>query len=101
FEAEKARARNLADAAGAAGERAPVDEHEADDLAESQSDDGQIIAAQTQDRKAEDDAEQRGDDAGDRQAYPERHAEIHGQQSEGIGADRVEGDIAEIEQAGE
>ena len=36
-----------------------------------------------------------------RQADPEAEPEILRQQREGIGADRVEGDVAEIEQAGE
>ena len=41
------------------------------------------------------------EDAGERQQQPEREAEVLGQQRIGIGADRVEGDIAEVEQAGE
>ena len=45
--------------------------------------------------------QQRGQNAGDRQADPERKAESGRQQRIGIGADRVERDIAEIEQAGE
>ena len=40
-------------------------------------------------------------DAGERQQDPERKAEGLGEQRIGIGADRVERDIAEIEQAGE
>ena len=39
--------------------------------------------------------------AGERQADPERQAEGRRQQRVGIGADRIEGDVAEIEQAGE
>ena len=39
--------------------------------------------------------------AGERQQDPEREAEGLGEQRVGIGADRVEGDIAEVEQAGE
>ncbi len=41
------------------------------------------------------------EDAGKRQQDPERQAEGFRQQRVGIGADRVEGDIAEVEQAGE
>ena len=41
------------------------------------------------------------ENAGERQQDPERQAECFGQQRVGIGADRVEGDIAEVEQAGE
>ena len=39
--------------------------------------------------------------AGGRQQDPERPAEFGAEQRVGIGADRVEGDVAEIEQAGE
>ena len=42
-----------------------------------------------------------GENAGERQADPERQTEGRRQQGVGIGADRVEGDIAEVEQAGE
>ena len=63
--------------------------------------DGEIVAAQPQHRKAEQNAPERRQDAGERQQHPERQAEGFGQQRIGIGADRVKGDIAEIEQAGE
>ena len=78
-----------------------VEQHQPDDLAESHGDDGEIVAAQPQHRKAEDDAPERGEDAGERQADPEREAEMLRQERVGIGADRVEGDVAEVEQAGE
>ena len=99
--AEQGRARNAADAVRAAGQALPVDDDEADDLAERQRHDGEIVAAQPQHRKAEQHAPERREDAGERQADPERQAEIGRQQRVGIGADRVERDIAEIEQAGE
>ena len=38
---------------------------------------------------------------GGRQQDPERQAEMRAEQRVGIGADRVEGDVAEVEQAGE
>ncbi len=79
----------------------PVQQHQPDDLAEGHGDDGEIVAAQPQHRKAEDDAPERGEDAGERQADPEREAEVFGEQRVGIGADRIEGDVAEVEQAGE
>ena len=41
------------------------------------------------------------ENAGERQQNPERQAEGLGEQRIGIGADRIEGDIAEVEQAGE
>ena len=99
--AEEGRPRNAGDAGIAVGQRRPVDQDEADDLAEGERDDGEIIAAQPQHRKAEQDAPERGQHAGERQQDPERQAESLGQQRVGIGADRVERDIAEIEQAGE
>ena len=84
-------------------------------------DDGEIVAAQAQDRKAENDAPQRREQAGKRQHDPEgpqrdpveaaaiggvepidHQREVDGrEQRVGIGADRVEGDVAEIEEAGE
>ena len=98
---KKRRPRDAGDAVRAAGEALPVEQHEADDLAEGERDDGEIVAAQPQHREAEQDAPERGEDAGERQADPERQAEVLRQQRVGIGADRVERDIAEVEQAGE
>ncbi len=99
--AEHGRPRNAADAVRAAGQALPVDDDEADDLAEGERDDGQIIAAQSQHGKAEQHAPEGGEDAGERQADPERQSEIGRQQRVGIGADGIERDIAEVEQAGE
>ncbi len=79
----------------------PVDDDETDDLAEGERHDRKIVAAQAQHGKAEQHAPERGKDAGERQADPERPAETGGEQPVGIGADRVEGDVAEIEQARE
>ena len=39
--------------------------------------------------------------AGGRQQDPERQAEMRGEQRIGVGADGIEGDVAEVEQAGE
>ncbi len=99
--AEKGDARNRADAGVAIGERRPVGENNADDLAESEGDDGEIIAAQPEHREAERDAPERGERPGDRQADPERPAEMRREQRVGVGADRVEGDIAEVKETGE
>ena len=93
--------RNAADAGIAVGQVDPVDQHHADDLAEGERHDREIVAAQPQDRKAENDAPHRREHSGERQADPERQAEGRRQQRVGIGADRVKGDVAEIEQAGE
>ena len=89
------------DAVRAAGEILPVEQNEPDDLAEAERDDCQIVAAQPQHRKAEQEAGEGGEDAGERQTAPKRKADILREQSIGIGADRVEGDVAEIEQPGE
>ena len=79
-----------------------VDEHQADDLAEGERHDRQIVAAEPQHREAEHDAPEarqgcRRGAAGSRT----RQAEMRGEQRIGIGADGIEGDVAEIEQAGE
>ncbi len=100
-DAEQGGAGNAGDAVRPAGQALPVDDDEADDLAEGQRDDSEIIAAQPQHGKAEQHAPEGSEDAGERQAYPERQSEIGRQQRIGIGADGVERDIAEIEQAGE
>ena len=86
---------------GPVGHLGPIEEDDADDLAEGERHDGEIVAAKPEHGKAEDDAPQRGGGAGDRQANPEAQAEMRGEQREGVGADRIEGDIAEIEQPGE
>ena len=120
--AEEGRPRHAADAGIAVGQVDPVDQHQPDDLAEGERHDGEIVAAQPQHREAEQDAPERGKDARDRQQHPERprpklveidgevrilghegdeRQAVLGQQREGIGADRVEGDVAEVEQAGE
>ena len=75
-QAEEGRPRNAGDAVRAAGQALPVEQDEADDLAEGERDDGEIVAAQPQHRKAEQDAPERGEDAGERQADPERQPEI-------------------------
>ena len=93
--------RNFGNAGVAVGEVDPVDQDEADDLAEGERDDGEIVAAQPQHGEAEDDPPHRGEDARERQADPERQAEGRRQQRIGISADGVEGDVAEIEEAGE
>ncbi len=88
----------------------PVDEHEPDDLAERQRHDGEIVAAQAQHRKAQQYAPKGGEQAGDGQADPEcprpehrhrRRDHVGGDDRVGVGADGVEGDVAEIQQAGE
>ena len=99
--AEKADVRDAGDAGVTVGQVDPVDQDDADDFAEGERHDGEIVAAQPQHRKAEDDAPHRREHAGERQADPEREAEGRREQRIGIGADGVEGDIAEVEQAGE
>ena len=79
-----------------------------DDFAEGQGHDGEVVAAQAQHRKTEDDAPQGRENAGDRQgdeegpgndAVAEPVRQIYRrQQGIGIGADRIEGDVAQIEQ---
>src|SRR4029079_10057644 len=79
----------------------PVDQDKPDDLTEGKRDDGEIVAAQAQHRKAEQNAPERCKESADRQAKPEGQAETLREQCVGIGTDRVECDIAKVEQAGE
>ena len=70
-------------------------------LAECERYDGEVVAAQTQNRKAEHQAEARRQQARKRQAHPERETEAQREQRVGIGAHRIERGITEVEQAGE
>ena len=101
FQAEKGRARNAGNAVGAVGDLVPVEQDEPDDLAEAESHDGQIVAAQPQHRKAEQNACQGGEHTGQWQADPERPAELRGQQGIGVGANGVEGHVTQVKQAGQ
>ena len=114
-DAEEARSRDSRDARIAAGDVDPVDQDEADDLAERERHDGEVVAAQAQHREAEDDAPEGREDSRDRQPDPERPGRpepwpyqlgheilddvVGGEQRVGIGADRIERDVAEVEQA--
>jgi hypothetical protein len=65
-QAEKAGARDAVDAVRTAGDALPVDEDNADDFAERQRHDGQVVAAKAQDREAERHAPKCGEEAGER-----------------------------------
>jgi hypothetical protein len=101
LEAEHRRLRNARDAVRAARQVGQVVREQADDFAEAERDDRQIVAAQPQHREAEQEAEGRRGQRRDRQALPERQPEILVEHRVGIAADRVEPDVAEIEQARE
>ena len=85
----------------AVGQLAPVDQDDADHLAETERHDRQVIAAQAQDRKAEQHAEGSRQQACDRQRLPEIQPERLGEDCEAVGAHRVEGNVAEVEETGE
>src|SRR5450830_661546 len=106
---------------------------DADDFAEAERDDGEVVAAQLQGGGAEQGAEERGDHGGEGDDDPEREVDAvlrnlgpadedeevanqgvgvdegfehagelgRGEQAGGVGADGVEGDVAEVEQTGE
>ena len=81
-----------------------VVEEDADDLAEAQRDDREVVAAKLERRRAQQHAEEAGDGGADRQDDPERQVQIEvrrGEQRIDVRADRVERDVAEIEQSGE
>ena len=99
--AEKRHVGDLADAGIAVGQVDPVYEDETDDLAERQRHNRQIVAPEPEDGKPQNDSPHRREHARQRQADPEREAEGGRQKSIGISANRVEGDVSEIEQAGE
>ena len=60
-QAEEGRLRDVGDAVRPVGHVRPVEQHDADDLAEGERHDGEIVAAKPKHREAEDDAPQRGE----------------------------------------
>ncbi len=77
---------------------------DANDLAESQRHDRQVVAAKLERRRAEQHAEKAGDAGAERQDHPERQVQAEVRRREqgvDVGADRIERDIAEVEQPGE
>ncbi|KGQ02267.1 hypothetical protein BBAD15_g12524 [Beauveria bassiana D1-5] len=101
LQAEHRRLGNARDTVRTARERVQVDQQQADHFAEAQRHDGQVVAAQAQHREAQDEAEQRGHRARERQRLPEAPAAPVVQQGVGIGADGVEADEAQVQQPGE
>ena len=72
-DAEEGDVRDLGDTGITVGEVDPVDKHEANDLAEGERHDRQIVAAQPQHREAENDAPHRREDpASGRQTQNDR-----------------------------
>src|SRR6185437_2327167 len=77
-----------------------VIEEDPDDLAEAQRHDREVVAAQLQRRRAEEDAEEARDRGPDRKDGPPREVDIEvrrGEERIGVRAHRVEGDVAEVE----
>src|SRR6266571_3715376 len=90
------------DAVGATGQAIEIVEEYLDDLAEAECYDGQVITFQAQGRDAEQDAEQHGHEASQRQRYPETAEGVpYGQNGTGIGADGVESDEPEDQHPGQ
>ncbi len=100
FHAEQSWPGDIGDTARAFGEFTPVFQDQPDDLTKPEGDDGEIIAAQTQDRKTEEDTEEGCQPSADGQHRPEAELEMMVQQGIGIGAHRIKSDIAQIEQTG-
>jgi hypothetical protein len=107
------------DALGAVGDvdrRVEVVEEHAHDLAEAEGDDRQVVAAQLQRRRPEQHAEEAGHRRTERDQQPPGHVQAvrkggsdrregigqlrRGEQAQHVGADRIESDVAEVEQAG-
>jgi len=69
--AEQSWCGDAVQAGGAVGQVRPVAHHDRHDLAEAQGDDGKVVAAQPQRRRAEQDAEERRQSRRQRQSEPE------------------------------
>ncbi|MNN20809.1 hypothetical protein D3C81_1341050 [compost metagenome] len=87
-------------AIGATGKRQPVVQYQPDDFAKAQGDDGQVVAMHPQHRKAQYAPGQRRRDRRQWQHSPEAQAQVLVTQGQAIGADGVEGHVAQVEQAG-
>ena len=90
-------------AVGDVDRRVQVVQKNTDDLAETERDDGEIIPAQSQRRRAQQHTKHAGDQCAQRQQRPERQVQAEmrrGQQRVKISADGVERDVTEIEQPG-
>ena len=74
-----------------------VDEHDADDFAEAQGGNGEVVAAKAQRRQADEHAEQRRSDCACEEREGKRHMKVRRQDGGGIGADRHESCMAERE----
>ena len=76
----------------------------ANDLAEAQRHDRQVVAAKLERRRAEQHAEDAGDAGAERQDHPERQMQAEVRRREqrvDIRTDGIERDVAEVEQSGE
>ena len=71
FDPEYGGLGNARDAIRASGQFGQVIQQQTNDLAETQGNDGQIVAAQAQHRKAEQKTEARGTHGSQRQTHPE------------------------------
>lgn len=111
-EAQDVQVRDGRDAVGAVGDvraggAVGVVHGDTEDLTEAEGHDGQVVAAQPQGRRADQHTEdQRGEradqDGGpEGEVHAERRAGRAGDQRGRVGADAEEGDVAEVEQAGE
>ena len=97
-ETEEGRLRDAVDAVCPACQALPVQDDDADDLAEGERHDGEVVAAQAKHRKGKRNAEERRQHARKREAHPERPAELSRDQRVGVGPDCVERCVTEIEQ---
>jgi hypothetical protein len=83
-----------------ARQAARVLRRETDDLRESDRRDREVIGAQAQGGKADENAEDDCDRDRGRQREPERPLRLHGQDHHRVGADRHEADLAEVDDPG-
>ena len=68
--------RDAVDAVCPACQALPVQDYDADDLAEGQRHDGEVVASQAKHWKSKCNAQERRQQAGERETHPERPAEL-------------------------
>ena len=98
---KKVRTRNIGNPGSATENRIPVFEDDFGNRRKTQRHDGQIVAAQAQDREAQNHPEQHAHQAAERQTSPEAEIEVLAEQRVGISPDSEKGDIAEVKKSGQ
>ena len=98
--ADARRRRNADDADDAVRETIPLLDHQIDEVADAHRENREVVAPQAQRQHADEQAEHGGDGAAEHEREPERKLMVDGEDADGVGADREEAAVREVELAG-